>query len=165
MPRKLLVEMMVNMQGMTQAHMPSSVLVIDDDENVVELMRISLRRLGLLVYGARSGEEGLDLFNQVGPDLVTLDVLMPGMDGWEVCRRLRQVSDVPIVFVSVMCGEHDVVRALNGGADDFVAKPFDVSELGARVVAVLRRTCKVRSSRTRRSRTMSAAQVGFRAAQ
>lgn len=150
--------MMENMQELTHSQMPSSILVIDDDENVLELIRISLRRLGLTVYGARSGEEGLLLFDQVGPDLVTLDVLMPGMDGWEVCRRLRQVSDVPVVFVSVKCGERDVVRALDGGADDFVAKPFDVSELGARVVAVLRRACRVKNHRR------SAAQAALPAA-
>ena len=119
--------------------MAGNILVIDDDDTMVDLVRISLRRLGFSVTGASSGEEGLKVFGQVGPDLVTLDVLMPGMDGWEVCRRLRESSAVPIMFLTVMSAEEHVVRGLEEGADDFMAKPFDVTELRARVSALLRR--------------------------
>ena len=119
--------------------MAGNILVIDDDDTMVDLVRISLRRLGFSVTGASSGEEGLKVFGQVGPDLVTLDVLMPGMDGWEVCRRLRESSAVPIMFLTVMGAEEHVVRGLEEGADDFMAKPFDVTELRARVSALLRR--------------------------
>ena len=89
------------------------ILVIDDDEHLTELIRLALRRLGYTIFCATGGEEGLTLFREIRPDLVTLDVLMPGMDGWEVCRRLRSISSVPIIFLTVLNGEEDVVRALD----------------------------------------------------
>ena len=119
--------------------MAGNILVIDDDDTMVELVRISLRRLGFSVTGASTGEEGLRAFDQVTPDLVTLDVLMPGLDGWEVCRRLRESSAVPIMFLTVMSAEEHIVRGLREGADDYMTKPFDVTELRARVAALLRR--------------------------
>jgi DNA-binding response OmpR family regulator len=120
--------------------MAPTILVIDDDETMVELVRLSLRKLGFEVVGARNGEQGLGLFHELGPDLVTLDVLMPGIDGWEVCRRLRNVSSVPIMFLTVLDAEQNVVRGLDSGADDYLSKPFQVAELRARVAALLRRS-------------------------
>jgi DNA-binding response OmpR family regulator len=120
--------------------MAPTILVIDDDETMVELVQLSLRKLGFEVVGARNGEQGLGLFHELGPDLVTLDVLMPGIDGWEVCRRLRNVSSVPIMFLTVLDAEQNVVRGLDSGADDYLSKPFQVAELRARVAALLRRS-------------------------
>jgi DNA-binding response OmpR family regulator len=127
-------------QTATQNDMSGNVLVIDDDANIIDLIGYSLRPLGLSVVGATTGPDGLDIFEDLAPDLVALDVLMPEMNGWEVCKRLRERSDVPILFVSVLDGERNVVQGLQAGADDYMAKPFDVDELRARVIALLRRT-------------------------
>ncbi|RLC91282.1 MAG: DNA-binding response regulator [Chloroflexi bacterium] len=120
--------------------MAEKILAIDDDETLLELIRISLQREDLSVFTTMSGEEGLALFNQIAPDLVILDVMMPGIDGWEICRRLRKVSTVPILFLTVLDSVEHIVRGLQSGADDYLVKPFRVSELTARVTALLRRT-------------------------
>ncbi len=116
------------------------ILVIDDDVILLKLIRRSLEPFGFSIHTATSGEEGLKLFPQIAPDLVILDVMMPGMDGWEVCRRLRQTSSVPIIFLTALDSVNDIVQGLVGGADDYVAKPFKIDELGARVTAQLRRS-------------------------
>lgn len=128
--------------------MAGVVLVIDDDENLAELVRLSLPALGLSVYKATSGEQGLALYDQLVPDLVTLDVWMPDIDGWEVCRRLRRTSTVPIMFLTVVGGEEEVVRGLSEGADDYITKPFTPAELRARVIALLRRAGPASASAT-----------------
>lgn len=115
------------------------ILAIDDDVILLKLIRRSLEPLGFSIYTATSGEEGLALFPQIAPDLVILDIMMPGMDGWEVCRRLREVSAVPIIFLTALDSVNDIVQGLTGGADDYLAKPFTIEELGARVTAQLRR--------------------------
>jgi len=115
------------------------ILAIDDDVILLKLIRRSLEPLGFSIYTATSGEEGLALFPQIAPDLVILDIMMPGMDGWEVCRRLRKVSAVPIIFLTALDSVNDIVQGLTGGADDYLAKPFTIEELGARVTAQLRR--------------------------
>ncbi len=115
------------------------ILVIDDDVILLKLIRRSLEPLGFSIFTATSGEEGLKLFPQLAPDLVILDVMMPGMDGWEVCRRLRQKSAVPVIFLTALDSVDDIVQGLIGGADDYLAKPFKIDELGARVTAQLRR--------------------------
>ncbi len=119
--------------------MAEKILAIDDDATLLRLIRQLLQPEGFSIFTATSGEEGLALFHHIAPDLVILDVMMPGMDGWEVCRRLRQVSSVPIIFLTALDSIEDVVHGLVGGADDYLAKPFRVSELGARVTALLRR--------------------------
>lgn len=126
--------------------MAGVVLVIDDDETLAELVRLSLPEMGLSVHKATSGEQGLVLHDELVPDLVTLDVLMPDIDGWEVCRRLRETSTVPIMFLTVMAGEEEVVRGLSEGADDYLTKPFTPAELRARVVALLRRAAPTSGS-------------------
>jgi len=118
--------------------MPEQILVIDDDEYSRRLIRKVLES-EYFVFTAASGEEGLSLFRQVAPDLVILDIMMPGMDGREICHRLRQISAVPIIFLTALDSKKDVVSGLVGGADDYLVKPFHPDELRARVAAVLRR--------------------------
>jgi len=122
-----------------QTSTAGKILVIDDDVILLKLIRRSLEPLGFSIHTATSGEEGLALFPQLAPDVVILDVMMPGMDGWEVCQRLRQTSAVPIIFLTALDSVDDVVQGLIGGADDYLAKPFKIDELGARVTAQLRR--------------------------
>jgi len=119
--------------------MAEKILAIDDDVILLKLIRQSLEPEGFSVTTATSGQEGLAVFHQTAPDLVILDVMMPGMDGWEVCQRLRQVSSVPIIFLTALDKIENVVQGLVGGADDYLAKPFRVAELAARVTALLRR--------------------------
>lgn len=116
------------------------VLVVDDEPQIRRALRAGLERSSYEVIMAASGEEGLDLAALHNPDLVILDLAMPGTDGYEVCRQLREWSNKPIIVLSVRDGEDDKIQALDLGADDYLTKPFGVGELLARVRAVLRRT-------------------------
>ncbi|MBO9308330.1 MAG: response regulator transcription factor [Chloroflexi bacterium] len=120
--------------------MPEKILVIDDDEATVQLLSILLERHGYEVIKAYRADEGLRKAYRSQPNLVLLDVMMPDMDGWEVCRRLRELSDVPIIFLSARGEVRDVVKGLEMGADDYIIKPYDNDELVARVRAHLRRS-------------------------
>lgn len=115
------------------------ILVIDDEETTVQLISILLERRGYEVIKAYRAEDGLRKAYRTHPDLVLLDIMMPDMDGWEVCRRLRELSDVPIVFLTARSEIRDVVKGLELGADDYVVKPYDNDELIARIRAHLRR--------------------------
>ena len=115
------------------------VLVIDDDTDIRGLVRELLERAGHEVIDAPDGPEGLRLFYAKQPDLVILDVSMPGMEGWEVLERIRELSDVPVLMLTARAEELDKVRGLRAGADDYVTKPFGRQELLARVDAALRR--------------------------
>jgi DNA-binding response OmpR family regulator len=119
------------------------ILVADDDEKIAELLRLYLDKEGYHVSIARDGEEAITIFNQNQPDLVILDVMMPKLDGWQVCREIRKKNDTPILFLTAKSDTFDKVLGLELGADDFVTKPFDPKEIIARVKAVLRRTGKV----------------------
>lgn len=119
--------------------MRKKILVIDDDPNLVKLVRHSLSRQGYKVHEAYDGQQGLRKVGSLQPDLVVLDIMMPEMNGWQVCRRIREMSDVPIIMLTARVREEDIVRGLECGADDYVTKPFGVKELLARVQAVLRR--------------------------
>ncbi len=122
--------------------MPSTVLIVEDDPNTVELVRLYLGRDGHKVLDASEGFEGLRLARESHPDLVILDLMLPGLDGMEICRILRQESDVPIVMLTARVEEDDRLAGLDLGADDYVTKPFSPRELAARIRAVLRRTTK-----------------------
>ena len=115
------------------------IMVVDDDAPSVKMISFLLREEGYEVVSADNGSTALDLVEREPPDLVILDVMMPHMDGFEVCRRIRQKMDVPIIFLSAKGETADKVSGLQLGADDYLAKPFEPAELLARVKAVLRR--------------------------
>jgi DNA-binding response OmpR family regulator len=115
------------------------VLVIDDDEGIRGSLRLALEDEGYAVDDAESGEAALERFAAHPADVVLLDLMLPGMDGYECCRRLRRSSDVPIIVVSARTDTHDIVAGLEAGADDFVSKPFVMKELSARLRAMRRR--------------------------
>jgi two-component system KDP operon response regulator KdpE len=117
----------------------ATILVIDDDTILLGLLRQSLERAGYGVEAAANGLAGLQRAYNVHPDLVVLDVMMPQMDGWEVCARLRQVSRVPIIMLTAKDAESDKLRGFHLGIDDYVTKPFSFAELSLRVAAVLNR--------------------------
>ena len=116
------------------------ILVVDDDVNICELLRLYLTKEGYQVTIANDGEEGLDKFNQVKPDMVLLDVMMPRMDGLEVCRRIRKLGNTPVMMLTAKGTEYDTVLALDAGADDYVQKPFRMMELLSRIRALIRRS-------------------------
>jgi DNA-binding response OmpR family regulator len=118
----------------------TSILAIDDDASVVSLLRSSLTLEGYRVFTASDGKLGLELFDQEVPDLVILDITMPGMDGYTVCRRIREFSQVPIIMVTAKGNEEEKIRGFECGADDYVTKPFSPRELVARVKSVLKRS-------------------------
>jgi|SRR5438105_4333867 len=117
----------------------SRVLVVDDDSDIRGLVRELLERAGHAVIEASDGNEGLRRFYSDQPDLVILDVSMPGLEGWDVLERIRELSDVPVLMLTARAEELDKVRGLRAGADDYVTKPFGRQELLARVDAGLRR--------------------------
>jgi DNA-binding response OmpR family regulator len=116
-----------------------TVLVIEDDRNTTNLITLYLKREGFRPLTAGDGEAGLAVAQKQQPDLVILDLMLPELDGWEVCRRLRQTSEVPVIMLTARGEEIDRVAGLTLGADDYVVKPFSPRELMARVRAVLRR--------------------------
>jgi DNA-binding response OmpR family regulator len=118
----------------------ASVLVVDDDVRMLRLLRRILELEGYQVVAAADGESALNVFDEEKPDLVLLDVLMRDMDGYTICRRIREFSQIPIIMVTVRDDEEDKLEGLGAGADDYVTKPFASKELTARVKAVLRRT-------------------------
>ena len=120
--------------------MASTVLIVEDDPHTVEVVQLYLRRDGHTVLTAFDGLEGLRLAREEGPNLVVLDLMLPGMNGLEVCRSLREESEVPIMMLTARVEENDRVAGFDLGADDYVTKPFSPRELAARIRAVLRRT-------------------------
>ena len=118
----------------------ASILVVDDEVRTLRMLQHMLELEGYRVITAISGETAIDVFEVETPDLVLLDILMPSMDGFEVCRCIREFSQLPIIMVTAKDGEMDKIEGLDAGADDYVTKPFTASELMARVRASLRRT-------------------------
>ena len=115
------------------------ILVVDDDQNICEVLRLYLVKEGYTVVVANDGVQALDLFEKEKPAMVLLDVMMPRMDGWETCRRIRQQGDTPVIMLTAKGDTFDKVLGLELGADDYVVKPFDAKEVVARIKAVLRR--------------------------
>ena len=126
------------------------ILVVDDDANICELLRLYLTKEGYQVTVANDGEEGLEKFNAVKPDMVLLDVMMPGEDGFATCQRVRALADCPILFLTAKTEEADVIQGLGLGGDDYLTKPFRLGELRARVAAHLRRQHRTPQHRFRR---------------
>jgi two-component system OmpR family response regulator len=125
---------------MIQYPMGRTILIADDDPHIRQLLAFALRKAGLDVVESGDGEAALNVIAAAPPDLLVLDINMPGMDGLEVCRRVRAVSDLPILFLSSRDDEIDRVLGMELGADDYVVKPFSPREVVARVVAILRRS-------------------------
>lgn len=118
------------------------VLLVDDEANLRHALTYALRQEGYEVASAADGEEGMRLFHQAGPDIVIVDVMLPGIDGYEVCRRIRRESDVPVLMLTARDQEIDRIVALEIGADDHIGKPFSTRELIARIRALLRRATR-----------------------
>ena len=116
------------------------ILVVDDEPAIVRLVRAKLQADGFAVIAATSGEEALETVERERPDLVVLDLMMPGIDGFETLRRIRARRQTPVILLTARSGDADKLRGLEGGADDYLTKPFNPDELAARVTAVLRRT-------------------------
>ncbi len=118
---------------------PATILVVDDEPQIRRVLRTTLSSRGYVIVDAKTGEEGIEMVRKDKPDLVLLDVNMPGMGGLEACREIRRGSNMPIIMLTVRDAERDKVAALDAGADDYVVKPFGIEELLARVRAALRR--------------------------
>ena len=121
------------------------IFVVEDEEDILELIRYNLERQGYAVAGAPSGEEGLRAITADPPDAVLLDIMLPGLDGVEICRRLRAEPDtkrLPVVMLTARGEEEDIVKGLNAGADDYITKPFSPRVLAARLKALLRRNAR-----------------------
>ena len=120
--------------------MAISVLIVEDDRNIAELLQMYLEKEGYAVTVAQDGGQGLSKFRAIRPDLVLLDVMMPVMDGWAVCRAIREESTTPVIMLTAKSETDDKVHGLKAGADDYITKPFEMKEVLARIEAVLRRT-------------------------
>ena len=116
------------------------IMVVDDDSNICELLRLYLEKEGYEAVIEENGAQALEHFDREQPDLILLDVMMPQLDGWQVCRELRKTMKMPIIMLTAKGETEDKVSGLEMGADDYIVKPFEVKELLARVHAVLRRT-------------------------
>ena len=125
------------------------ILAVEDDERIRSAVKLALEDEGWTVDEAGSGEEAIELFGIVAPDVVLIDIMLPGIDGFELCRTIRRTSDVPVVMVTARNDTHDIVAGLEAGADDYLTKPFAAKELSARIRALLRR---IRPSSTSHAR-------------
>lgn len=139
---------------------PPTILIVDDDPHIREVVRFALRKAGYAIVEASDGAEALARFDADAPDLIVLDILMPEMDGTEVCRRVRATSATPIIFLSSRDDEIDRIIGLELGGDDYLTKPFSPRELVARVRAVLRRTQALAQGAPPSSADASGAEAG-----
>ncbi|MGA9279264.1 response regulator [Ilumatobacter sp.] len=119
--------------------MGTRILAVEDDERIRSAVKLALEDEGWIVDEAESGEQAIELFQRSTPDVVLIDIMLPGIDGFELCRTLRRTSDVPVVMVTARNDTHDIVAGLEAGADDYLTKPFAPKELSARIRALLRR--------------------------
>ncbi|MBQ0125555.1 MAG: response regulator transcription factor [Clostridiales bacterium] len=126
--------------------MTTKILVIDDDRNICEAIKLYLEKEFYEVHVAHDGAAGVDAFRDISPDLILLDIMMSEKDGWQVCREIRAVSNVPIIMLTAKGEVFDKVLGLELGADDFMTKPFDMKELAVRIKTVLRR-CNIQSDK------------------
>ncbi len=132
------------------ANTSRKILIVDDDPAIRAALEVFLRDAGYEPYAAANASDGLRLLYNERPALVLLDIMLPGMDGWEMAVRIRDLSDVPLIIVSAKDEEADKLRGFQLGADDYVTKPFSLTELGARIGAVLARATRSARDRTRR---------------
>ena len=130
--------------------MAISVLIVEDDHNIAELLQMYLEKAGYDVTVAGDGIQGLTAFRANQPDLVLLDVMMPGMDGWTVCKNIRAEAQTPVIMLTAQGETDDKVAGLKSGADDYITKPFEMKEVLARIEAVLRRSTGVTAEKKSR---------------
>ena len=130
--------------------MAVSVLVVEDDRNIAELLQMYLEKEGYAVTVANDGGQGLSKFRAINPDLVLLDVMMPIMDGWAVCKAIRAESQTPVIMLTAKGETDDKVAGLKSGADDYITKPFEMKEVLARIEAVLRRASGISAEKKTR---------------
>ncbi len=116
------------------------ILIVDDDPNICELLRLYLVKDGFEPAVCTNGLQAIDTFKSFSPDLILLDIMLPGMDGWQICREIRKISQTPIIMISAKSETFDTVLGLELGSDDYITKPFETKEVVARIKAVLRRT-------------------------
>lgn len=145
----------------TDQHTDKTALVVEDDKSVSQLIRLYLAQAGYKVIAAEDGLNGLRMALEESPDIVLLDLNLPGMDGIDVCRNVREESEVPIIMVTARVEENDRLTGLDLGADDYVSKPFSPRELVARVNAVLRRTTRDTVKREESGSQVTAGDVGI----
>ena len=126
--------------------MPTKVLIVEDDGNIAELLHLYLEKEGFDTQVAADGGKGVELFRSFRPDLVLLDIMLPVMDGWSVLRKIREGDKTPVIMLTAKGELGDKVQGLEGGADDYIVKPFDPKEIVARIKAVMRRTGKSSSA-------------------
>ena len=120
--------------------MARKILVVEDDHNISDLIRMYLEKEGFEVYAAFDGAAAVEKFREISPDMVLLDIMLPVMDGWSVCAKIRESSRTPIIMITAKSEVFDRIQGLEMGADDYIVKPFEMKELIARINAVLRRT-------------------------
>ncbi|MBQ1237144.1 MAG: response regulator transcription factor [Oscillospiraceae bacterium] len=130
--------------------MAVKVLIVEDDKNISDLLQLYLQKEGYTVVAAADGGDGLSKFRSENPDLVLLDLMMPVMDGWAVCRVIRAESQTPVIMLTAKGETDDKVQGLKAGADDYITKPFEMKEVLARIEAVLRRTDRVPETKIRK---------------
>ena len=116
------------------------IMIVDDDSNICELLRMYLEKEGFSTVIANDGQQAVEIFPKENPNLILLDIMLPGLDGWQVCRKIRATSSCPIIMTTAKGETFDKVLGLELGADDYIVKPFDTKEVVARIKAVLRRT-------------------------
>lgn len=119
------------------------VLIVDDDKNICDLLRVYLEKEGYSTIISNEGNEAMVKFNSLNPDIVLLDIMLPGMDGWQICKEIRKASDTSIIMLTAKSEIFDKVLGLELGADDYIVKPFDTKEVLARIKAVARRSGKL----------------------
>ena len=120
--------------------MSKKALIVEDDVNIAELLKIYLQKDGFDTQNAYDGKKAVEMAAEFQPDIMLLDIMLPGMDGWQVCREVRKISQVPIIMLTAKGESTDKISGLEMGADDYITKPFDPKELVARIHAVMRRT-------------------------
>ena len=130
--------------------MAISVLIVEDDKHIAELLQLYLQKEGYTVTVAYDGGQGLEAFRTVQPDMVLLDVMMPVMDGWAVCKAIRAESQTPVIMLTAKSQTEDKITGLRSGADDYITKPFEMREVLARIEAVLRRSDRLSKETSQR---------------
>jgi len=137
---KMNKEFCIKIKGWVDRQMNKTrILVIDDDANICELIRLYLEKEGFEVRSVYNGSKAIGAFTEFAPNIVILDIMLPGADGWQVCREIRKISNIPVIMLTAKGETFDKVLGLELGADDYIVKPFDPKELVARIKAVLRR--------------------------